>query len=92
MAKRRGAVDRRPNQEVVQDPGTSRPKQRDGDVGILFFFMICAARGVEVVMLDAQSKVPSELQLTEDHVEILTVFSSRVYGSRSHKNRRANAK
>ena len=45
---------------------------------------------MEVVILDATSTVSREQQLTEDLVEILTVFSSRLYGSRS-KNLRALA-
>jgi predicted site-specific integrase-resolvase len=35
--------------------------------------------------------VTREQQLTEDLIEILTVFSSRLYGSRSRKNLRALA-
>ena len=42
-------------------------------------------------MLNAQPDIPQTQQLTEDLVEILTVFSSRLYGSRSRKNLRALA-
>lgn len=66
-------------------------KDRLHRFGAELIFSICAARGVEVVLLDAQARVPREQQLTEDLVEILTVFSSRLYGNRSHKNRRATA-
>ena len=54
-------------------------------------FQICRVFGVEVVVLDATADVSRERQLTEDLVEILTVFSSRLYGSRSRKNFRALA-
>jgi predicted site-specific integrase-resolvase len=52
---------------------------------------ICEFFHVEVVILDRVPGVSREQQLTEDLVEILTVFSSRLYGSRSRKNLRALA-
>ena len=58
--------------------------------GSELLFHICEFFHVEVVILDATSTVSREQQLTEDLVEILTVFSSRLYGSRS-KNLRALA-
>ncbi|RDK05501.1 IS607 family transposase [Cupriavidus lacunae] len=45
--------------------------------GSELLFRICAIHGVEVVILDADEDIPKEQQLTEDLVEILTVFSSR---------------
>ena len=54
-------------------------------------FQIFQFFGVEVVMLDATPGISREQQLTEDLVEILTVFSSRLYGSRSRKNLKAVA-
>jgi putative resolvase len=57
--------------------------------GSELLFQVCRAQGVEVVVLDAQPDIPQTQQLTEDLVEILTVFSSRLYGSRSRKNLRA---
>ncbi|ASL47828.1 hypothetical protein bAD24_III10555 [Burkholderia sp. AD24] len=59
--------------------------------GSELLFRICEFFRVEVVILDAMSEVSREQQLTEDLVEILTVFSSRLYGSRSRKNLRALA-
>jgi predicted site-specific integrase-resolvase len=46
---------------------------------------------IEVIVLDALPHVGREQKLTEDLVEILTVFPSRLYGSRSRKNLRALA-
>ena len=57
--------------------------------GSELLFQVCRAQGVEVVVLDAPPDIPQTQQLTEDLVEILTVFSSRLYGSRSRKNLRA---
>ena len=54
-------------------------------------FSICCFFQVEVEVLDADAACSREQQLTEDLAEILTVFSSRLYGSRSRKNLRAVA-
>jgi predicted site-specific integrase-resolvase len=59
--------------------------------GSELLFRICEFFHVEVVVLDAVPGVSREQQLTEDLVEILTVFSSRLYGARSRKNLRALA-
>ncbi|TXC81119.1 IS607 family transposase [Paraburkholderia azotifigens] len=59
--------------------------------GSELLFRICEFFHVEVVVLDTVTDVSREQQLTEDLVEILTVFSSRLYGSRSRKNLRALA-
>jgi putative resolvase len=59
--------------------------------GSELLFNICDGFDVEVVVLDAAADIPREQQLTEDLVEILTVFSSRLYGSRSRKNLKALA-
>jgi putative resolvase len=59
--------------------------------GSELLFRICEFFHVEVVVLDAVPEASREQQLTEDLVEILTVFSSRLYGSRSRKNLRALA-
>lgn len=60
--------------------------------GAELVFGLCALQSVEVVVLDATAEASRERQLTEDLVEILTVFSSRLYGSRSRKNLNALAK
>lgn len=59
--------------------------------GSELLFNICSHFNVEVEILDAETNTSREQQLTEDLVEILTVFSSRLYGSRSRKNLRAIA-
>nr|WP_256390483.1 IS607 family transposase [Paraburkholderia phytofirmans] len=57
--------------------------------GSELLFRICEFFDVQVVVLDAAPAVSREQQLAEDLVEILTVLSSRLYGSRSRKNLRA---
>jgi putative resolvase len=59
--------------------------------GAELLFQMCRVFGVEVVVLDATPEASREQQLTQDLVEILTVFSSRLYGSRSRKNIKAVA-
>jgi putative resolvase len=54
--------------------------------GAELLFRVCAFFNVEVIVLDADPAVPAAQRLTEDLVEILTVFSSRLYGARSRKN------
>ena len=57
--------------------------------GSELLFQICRFFGVEVVVLDGTAGISREQHLTEDLVEILTVFSSRLYGSRRPKNLKA---
>ena len=60
--------------------------------GSELLFRICEVFDVEVIVLDAKEDITREQQLTEDLVEILTVFSSRLYGSRKGKDLKALAK
>ncbi len=60
--------------------------------GSELLFRICDVFDVEVIMLDAKDNISREQQLTEDLVEILTVFSSRLYGARRGRNLKALAK
>jgi predicted site-specific integrase-resolvase len=59
--------------------------------GSELLFSICKFFSVAVEVLDADIDCSREQQLTEDLLEILTVFSSRLYGSRSRKNLKAVA-
>ena len=44
-------------------------------------------RQVEVVIVNRGKDVRFEEELTKDVLEIITVFSARLYGSRSHRNK-----
>lgn len=56
--------------------------------GAELIFSICEMNEVEVVIIN-QGKEPSfEEELAKDVLEIITVFSARLYGARSHKNRK----
>lgn len=51
-------------------------------------FALCAEFGVEVVIINqSEQPVSFEEELTKDVLEIIAVFSARLYGSRSHKNK-----
>lgn len=54
--------------------------------GAELVFMICEARDVEVVIINQGEELSFEQELAQDILEIITVFSARLYGSRSKKN------
>jgi predicted site-specific integrase-resolvase len=54
--------------------------------GAELVFAICQAREVEVVIINQGQDTSFEEDLASDVLEIITVFSARLYGSRSHKN------
>jgi len=56
--------------------------------GAELVFTLCEARQVEVVIINQGEDVSFEEELAQDVLEIITVFSARLYGSRSHKNRK----
>jgi predicted site-specific integrase-resolvase len=49
-------------------------------------FAICEAKNVEVVILNPEEDTTFEEDWAKDVLEIITVFSARLYGSRSRKN------
>jgi predicted site-specific integrase-resolvase len=56
--------------------------------GAELVFAICAAKEVEVVILNQGEDTPCEEDLAKDVREMITVFSARLYGSRSRKNQK----
>jgi putative resolvase len=56
--------------------------------GAELVFAICEAKNVEVVILNRGEDTTFEEDLAKDVLEIITVFSARLYGSRSRKNKR----
>jgi predicted site-specific integrase-resolvase len=51
-------------------------------------FSLCQQFGVEVVVINRTEDASFEEDLANDVLEIITVFSARLYGSRSHKNKK----
>ena len=56
--------------------------------GAELVFAICEAKQVEVVILNQGEDTTFEEDLAKDVLEIITVFSARLYGSRSRKNQK----
>ena len=56
--------------------------------GAELVFSICTAKGVSVEIINNSSESSFEDDLTKDVLEIITVFSAKLYGSRSHKNKK----
>lgn len=49
---------------------------------------ICELHNVEIVVLNQSDEITDEEEMVEDVLSIITVFSSRLYGKRSHKNQK----
>jgi len=56
--------------------------------GSELIFAICEERGIEIVIINQGKETSFEEELASDVLEIITVFSARLYGSRSHKNKK----
>ena len=57
--------------------------------GTELVFSICEAKNVEIIIINQGNETPSfEEELAKDVLEIITVFSARLYGSRSKKNKK----
>ncbi len=55
--------------------------------GAEIIFYLCAYFGTKVEMIDDDRILTDEEVLTRDVIELMTVFSSRLYGKRAHKNK-----
>jgi len=56
--------------------------------GAELIFAICELKAVHIVILNACPNPSFEEDLAKDVLEIITVFSTRLYGSRSKKNKK----
>ena len=56
--------------------------------GAELIFAICELKNVEIVIINKGEEVSFEEDLAKDVLEIITVFSARLYGSRSRKNQK----
>jgi predicted site-specific integrase-resolvase len=59
--------------------------------GADLLFRLCAARGIDVVIVEADVKPSFEVDLARDVLEIITVFSARLHGARSAGRKRQAA-
>ena len=49
---------------------------------------LCEHQGIDVVVINQGEQPSFEQELVRDVIEIITVFSARLYGARSHKTKR----
>ena len=56
--------------------------------GVELLFEICKYNNVEIVILNEDEEKTHEEELVEDVLSIINVFSAKLYGSRSHKNKK----
>lgn len=56
--------------------------------GSELIFSLCEQFGTEVLIINRTEDVSFEEDLASDVLEIITIFSARLYGSKSHKNRK----
>jgi predicted site-specific integrase-resolvase len=78
--------------DAILDDGIGRlvltHKDRLLRFGAELVFAVCEAKGVEVTIINKGEDTTFEEDLASDVLEIITVFSARLYGSRSEKNRK----
>ena len=56
--------------------------------GAEIVFRICELKGIEVVIINKGEQPSFEEELTQDVLEIMTVFCAKLYGRRSHKSKK----
>lgn len=56
--------------------------------GAELIFALCEAKQIEIVLINEGEELSFEEELAQDVLEIITVFSARLYGARSHKNKK----
>jgi predicted site-specific integrase-resolvase len=56
--------------------------------GSELIFSLCQQFGIEVVIMNRSEESTFEDDLVQDVLEIITVFSARLYGARSRKNQK----
>lgn len=55
--------------------------------GSELIFSLCEQFGIEVIIINKGEAASFEDELVKDLLEIITVFSARLYGARSRKNK-----
>ena len=63
-------------------------KDRLPRFGSELIFALCEIQNIEIIIINKGEPPSFEQELARDVVEIITVFSARLYGRRSHKTQR----
>nr|WP_241095302.1 hypothetical protein [Lactobacillus delbrueckii] len=76
---------------ALQDPaaGEKIPLQeaeKIGQKGYELIETVCEEHNVDIEIINQTDDISYEEELTEDVLEIITVFSAKLYGKRSHRN------
>ena len=58
--------------------------------GSEIIFFICSIFGIKVTILE-KKEISCQESLVQDVLELMVVFCARLYGSRSHKNKKSIA-
>ena len=58
--------------------------------GTELIFFLCRRHATQIIILEAAKEMAFEAELVKDVITLMTVFSARLYGKRSWKNRAAN--
>lgn len=56
--------------------------------GAELIFALCEQKQIEVILINKGDEISFEEELAQDVLEIITVFSARLYGSKSKKNKK----
>ena len=56
--------------------------------GAELVFALCEMQSIEIVIIHKGERPSFEQELAQDVLEIITVFSARLHGSRSHKHKK----
>ena len=56
--------------------------------GSELIFTLCELHHIEIVIINQGEDLSFEEELTQDVLEIITVFAARLYGARSHNNKK----
>lgn len=60
--------------------------------GMPIIFQLCRFHGTDIIVLESMPEQSFEDELVNDVITLMTVFTSRLYGKRSHRNRKAKKK
>lgn len=51
-------------------------------------YEMCHVKNIDIIVINQSEKEDKQQELVKDVLQIITVFSSKLYGSRSHKNKK----
>ena len=55
--------------------------------GIDIILFLCKQKNIEVIIVEEKKEISKEEEFVSDVLAVLTVFSSKIYGARSHRKK-----